>query len=83
VRGANYRAAEDKALCEAWIEVSEDGGIGINQNSEEFYGRVKDVFEELLRAQGKLNSTRVITSLSSRFQTISAAVSKFVACHAQ
>ncbi|KAJ8566662.1 hypothetical protein ON010_g6462 [Phytophthora cinnamomi] len=74
-RGASYRIAEDKALCEAWIQVNNDGGTGINQCGDEFYGRVKVVFDELVKEIYMWVQDRPLTSLGARFSTISTAVS--------
>ncbi|OWZ15035.1 Glutathione S-transferase [Phytophthora megakarya] len=80
-RGANYRAAEDNALCKALIEGSNDGGTDINQCGDQFYGRIKLVLDDLGEGRQNKVQDRSETSLSSRFSTISASVSKFVGCH--
>ena len=82
-KGVNYRPDEDKALCVAWIAVSSDSSVGTNQTAEVFYGKFKDVFEANLKGEGLFICERAWTSLSSRFQTISHDVSKFIGCYEQ
>ncbi|KAG1710340.1 hypothetical protein DVH05_017345 [Phytophthora capsici] len=82
-RGANYKSFEDKVLCEVWLSSSRNPVKGMYQSSEDFYLKVKAAFDTELIRLGKTVADRPPASLSSRFQTISHAVSKFVACHSQ
>ncbi|KAG3173928.1 hypothetical protein PC128_g18187, partial [Phytophthora cactorum] len=80
-RGANYKPVEDKVLCEAWLSVSCDPINGIYQFGDDFYSKVKEAFDTELARLKSTVAEHLISSLNSRFQTSSQAVSKFVACH--
>ncbi|CAN0924900.1 hypothetical protein LINGRAHAP2_LOCUS34453 [Linum grandiflorum] len=43
-RNPNWGIVEDEALCNAWVQILEDGSIGICQTSTEFWERVKVIF---------------------------------------
>jgi len=66
-RGLNWRAKEDEALCRAWVSISEDGSVGINQPSETFWQRV---YRKYLEIHPDANKTCTPTALTSRFKTI-------------
>jgi hypothetical protein len=61
--------------------VSCDLIVGIYQTGDDFYGKVKAAFDTELRLQDAFVADRMAASLTSRFLTISHAVSKFMACH--
>lgn len=82
-RGANYRTTEGKALCDAWLSVSCDPCVGVNQTGKNFYARIKALFDSELKSLGAFVTDRTSSSLASRFQTISHSVSKFVGCHSK
>ena len=46
VRGRNWTFDEDIALCLAWISVSKDGVVGMNQNRNVLWGKIVDKFNE-------------------------------------
>lgn len=77
-RGPNFKPEEDKSLCTAWVTVSSDGSVGTNQDSDEFWARVKALFDNQLEV---LVFDRTPGSLKSRFQTVSHDVSKFAGCY--
>ncbi|KUF85495.1 DNA-directed RNA polymerase II subunit rpb3 [Phytophthora nicotianae] len=80
-RGVNYKPVEDKVLCEAWLSVSCNPINGIYQSGDDFYNKVKKAFDTELARLKSTVAERPVPSLNSQFQTISQAVSKFVACH--
>ncbi|CAN0917824.1 hypothetical protein LINGRAHAP2_LOCUS30535 [Linum grandiflorum] len=44
IRNPNWSIVEDEALCNARVQISEDGSICICQTSAEFWERVKVIF---------------------------------------
>ncbi|KAE9119363.1 hypothetical protein PF010_g7892 [Phytophthora fragariae] len=83
-RGRNYAPVEDLELARAWVYISTDAAIGVNQSAECFWTRVKETMEATetiatALTKGKLTA-RSWTSLQSHFGTISKLVSKFIRC---
>jgi hypothetical protein len=77
-RGKSYKPYEDTALCQAWVDVSTDTTVGRNQTEDTFYNRVRERFDERVRASGNPFNERTAGSLSSRISTISMDVAKFI-----
>ncbi|CAN0905245.1 hypothetical protein LINGRAHAP2_LOCUS23553 [Linum grandiflorum] len=67
IRNPNWSIPEDEALCNAWVQISEDGSIGICQTSAVFWERVKVIFS----AKG-FGTPRTIIGLRSRWRVINA-----------
>ncbi|GMF16658.1 unnamed protein product [Phytophthora fragariaefolia] len=79
-RGRNNTAAEDLELARAWIQVSIDAGVGINQTEEEFWTRVKEAMETAntiapALVSGKLEPRRW-SGLNAHFGQVMTAVAK-------
>ncbi|CAH9090364.1 unnamed protein product [Cuscuta epithymum] len=72
--GANWTVSEDVALCNAWVIISEDGVIGINQPGESFWNRVHVLFSE------KSSVHRSRDSIESRFKIINHQCSLWKGC---
>ncbi|CAH9068210.1 unnamed protein product [Cuscuta epithymum] len=73
-RGVNWNAKEDVVLCNAWVTISEDGAIGINQPGETFWGRIHEIFS----AQSQIPRTR--DAIESRFKIINNQCSQWKGC---
>ncbi|KAF4150714.1 No apical meristem-associated C-terminal domain [Phytophthora infestans] len=83
-RGRKYAVAEDLELARAWVQVSTDALVGINQTAKDFWCRVKDIMEssELISvalASGKMPS-RTWLSLQAHFGQIQKSIAKYVSC---
>ncbi|KAE8891116.1 hypothetical protein PF003_g25076 [Phytophthora fragariae] len=83
-RGRNYTAAEDLELARAWIQVSTDAGVGINQTAEDFWTRVKEAMETSKTiapalASDKLDPRRW-SGLKAHFGQVMMAVAKYIGC---
>jgi len=75
-RGESYKPTEDVALCSAWVTVSNDPIIGVYQDGETFYAKIKAEFDSTLRRDGTWVCER--PALQARFGKISLEVSKYV-----
>ncbi|CAH9062316.1 unnamed protein product [Cuscuta europaea] len=73
-RGVNWSAKEDVVLCNAWVTISEDDAIGINQPGETFSGRIHEIFS----AQSHVPRTR--DSIEFRFKIINNQCSLWEGC---
>ena len=71
-RGINFNAEEDKQLVAAWLNTSVDLVYGNEQHKTIFYGKVAKYFKD-----HKTDSTRSISSLTSRWEMINREIVKF------
>jgi hypothetical protein len=77
-RTASYTPAEDKVLCEAWLEISTDPICGAEKKGFNYWRKVGKFFHGRRRICEKLfQSDRNDLSLSKRWGTIHAECSKF------
>jgi hypothetical protein len=77
-RTASYTPAEDKAFCEAWLEISTDPICGTEQKEFNYWRKVGKFFHERRKICEKpFQSDRNDLSLSKRWGTIHAKCSKF------
>jgi hypothetical protein len=73
-RGPAWTVEEDKQLCRSWLVISQDARIGTNQRWSDLWTNIHDHFYTAL---GDSVQERTWNSLSSRWSTIQAKVSKF------
>ncbi|KAF4147820.1 putative NAM-associated domain-containing protein [Phytophthora infestans] len=83
-RGGNYAVAEYLELARAWVQVSTDALVGVNQTAKDFWCRVKDIMEnsELISvalASGKMPS-RTWSNFQAHFGQIQKSIAKYVGC---
>ena len=71
-RGVNFSAEEDKLLVAAWLNTNVDPVYGNEQHKTIFYGKVAKYFKD-----HKTDSTRSISSLTSRWEMINREIVKF------
>ncbi|XP_050290274.1 glutathione S-transferase T3-like [Quercus robur] len=71
-RGAGFSPEEDKLLVAAWFNTSVDPVHGNEQHKTTFYGKVAKYFKD-----HRTNSTRSISSLTSRWGVINRETVKF------
>ena len=71
-RGIGFSHEEDKLLVAAWLNTSVDPMHGNEQHKTTFYGKVAKYFKD-----HKTDSTRSISSLSSRLGVINRETVKF------
>ena len=71
-RGVNFSVEEDKLLVAAWLNTSVDLVHGNEQHKTTFYGKVAKYFKD-----HKTDSTRSISSLTSRLGVINRETVKF------
>jgi hypothetical protein len=77
-RTASYMPAEDKVLCEAWLEISTDPICGAEQKGFNYWRKVGKFFHEQRKICEKpFQSDRNDLSLSKRWGTIHVKCSKF------
>ncbi|KAK6141990.1 hypothetical protein DH2020_019616 [Rehmannia glutinosa] len=77
-RTTNYTFAEDRHLCNVFLDISQDPIVGTNQTREQFWKRIEDKYNS-----GKPSSNiqdRNQRSLQCRMQTILKDVRKFNGC---
>jgi hypothetical protein len=75
---ASYTPAEDKVLCEAWLELSTDPICGAEQKGFNYWRKVGKFFHEWRKICEKpFQSDQNDLSLSKRWGTIHAECSKF------
>ncbi|CAN0871799.1 hypothetical protein LINGRAHAP2_LOCUS9946 [Linum grandiflorum] len=72
IRNPNWSIVEDEALCNGWVQISEDGSIGICQTSPKFWERVKVIFE----AKG-FGTPCTVIGLQSRWRMIKHQMMRF------
>ncbi|XP_055643784.1 uncharacterized protein LOC129779987 [Toxorhynchites rutilus septentrionalis] len=83
-RGKNWCPDEDEALCRAWLDVSQDAAVGINQRADNLYDRIHTKFLEICVDNGVISiPERNSNSLKNRWHHINKCVSKFAGCLAQ
>ncbi|KAJ1288145.1 hypothetical protein BS78_02G067500 [Paspalum vaginatum] len=73
-RQENFSIEEEKLLCSAFLYVSKDPIVGVNQSGESYWERIEKYFNDNNRGRPYRNSA----SLSKKWQKMSEAVSKFV-----
>lgn len=85
VRGKNWSAVEDETLCQAWLDISQDPIISMDQKVDTFYERVLPSFSAISQEKGLPIDldTRTPSSLKARWGTIQRSVNKFCGFYAQ
>ncbi|CAM0952604.1 unnamed protein product [Alopecurus aequalis] len=78
-RQKNFTKAEDLTLCDAYLEITTDPVIGIDQSRDCYWKRINAYFH----ANKTEDSDRTLGSLQHRWAVINEQVSKFCACYAQ
>jgi hypothetical protein len=77
-RTTSYTPAEDRVLCQAWIEISPDPICGAEQKEFNYWRKVGNFFHEQRKSYEKpFQSDRSDLSFSKRWGTIHAKCSKF------
>ena len=71
--GVNFNAEEDKLLVAAWLNTSVDPMYGNEQHKTTFYGKVAKYFMD-----HKIDSTRSVASVTTRWETINRETVKFI-----
>ena len=71
-RGVNFSAEEDKLLVAAWLNINVDPVYGNEQHKTTFYGKVAKYFKD-----HKIDSTRSVSPLTSRWGVINREIVKF------
>ena len=71
-RGINFSLEKDKLLVAAWLNTSVDPVYGNEQHKTTFYGKVAKYFKD-----HKIDSTRSISPLTSRWGVINREIVKF------
>ena len=68
-RPRNFVEEEDVHLARAYVNISQDGAIGTNQTIHEFWKRIKEVFDKLVKEDKELEDMpeRAATALQIRF----------------
>lgn len=69
---------EDKILCCAWLEVSQDPVKGANQRKEKLWERIACLYKE--RKPNYNSGARTTKSLQCRMALINKAINKFRGC---
>lgn len=84
-RGKNWNQFEDEALCMAWLDVSQDPIISVDQKADTFYERIFTSFSTVCKEKNLPVDvdTRGPTSLKARWTTIQRCVNKFCGFYAQ
>ena len=70
--GVNFSTKEDKLLVATWLNTSVDPVYGNEQHKTTFYGKVAKYFKD-----HKTDSTRSVSSLTSRWEMINREIVKF------
>ncbi|XP_055523031.1 uncharacterized protein LOC129717204 [Wyeomyia smithii] len=85
LRGKNWTIEKDEALCIAWLNVSTDVVVGINQNTANLYNRIYENFIEICTAKVVSSNPelRAPKGIKARWHQINKAVCKFAGCIAQ
>ncbi|KAG5553649.1 hypothetical protein RHGRI_011519 [Rhododendron griersonianum] len=79
IRGKGFTMVEDEALCRAYLAISQDPIIGINQTMANLWERIRLCFS----SQADVDCNRTAVSLMKRWSKIQKAVSKFCGFLAQ
>ncbi|XP_057790048.1 uncharacterized protein LOC131006921 [Salvia miltiorrhiza] len=77
-RQPNYTIDEDKHLCRVYLEISQDSETGIQQRKENFWDRIREVYNE--EKPNPNMYTRSSRSLETRMHVILSSVSKLKGC---
>ncbi|KAM0835387.1 hypothetical protein ACQ4PT_028286 [Festuca glaucescens] len=78
-RQKNFSKAEDLTLCDAYLEITQDPIIGVDQSRDCYWKRINAYFH----ANKTEDSDRTQGSLQHRWAIIQEQVNKFCACYAQ
>ncbi|KAI7992455.1 hypothetical protein LOK49_LG12G01281 [Camellia lanceoleosa] len=78
LRGRAFLIEEDKNLCNAWLEISQDPVRGTNQKREKLRERISAKYHELLPSYN--SGSRTTKSLQCRMALIMKAINKFRGC---
>jgi hypothetical protein len=74
-RGSAFTKEEDTVLCSAYLDISKDAIVGVNQNTGAYYKRIYDYYSE----HKPIGSVRSQIGLQKRLGVIQKAVTKFCA----
>lgn len=74
-RSLNYSTEEDAAICEIYLDISQNPIIGINQSRDRFWSRVENAYNDRF-----LDQQRSKRSLESRWAIILKHVTKMRGC---
>ncbi|KAI8539386.1 hypothetical protein RHMOL_Rhmol09G0179000 [Rhododendron molle] len=77
-RGRAFLVEEDKILCCAWLEVSQDPVKGANQRKEKLWERIACLYNE--RKPNYNSGARTTKSLQCRMALINKAINNFRGC---
>ncbi|XP_028077215.1 glutathione S-transferase T3-like [Camellia sinensis] len=77
-RGQAFLIEEDKNLCNAWLEISQDPIRGTNQKKEKLWERISAKYHELLPSYN--SGSRTTKSLQCCMALIMKAINKFQGC---
>ncbi|KAF7136313.1 hypothetical protein RHSIM_Rhsim08G0115200 [Rhododendron simsii] len=77
-RGRAFLVEEDKILCCAWLEVSQDPVKGANQRKEKLWEHIACLYKE--RKPNYNSGARTTKSLQCRMALINKAINKFRGC---
>ncbi|PUZ53501.1 hypothetical protein GQ55_5G056200 [Panicum hallii var. hallii] len=78
-RTSNFTIAEDKAICSAFINVSKDPIVGVNQSSETYWDRV----HKFLYSNTPVERQRPAQSIRKRWGTIQKDTARFCGYEAE
>ena len=79
VRTTNYKQTEDEVICSAYLNVSKDAVVSVNQPAKTYWERIADYFNENRGTHGERN----VLSLQHRWGEISKFTSKFCGFYAE
>lgn len=74
-RGAAFSMEEDKILCYAWLEISQDPVRGINKKRDKLWERIVAKFHE--QRPSKYTGVRTSKSVQCRMGFIMKAINKY------
>lgn len=80
-KGKGWSSGEDRAICKAWLDVSQDPIVSVNQKNDTMYARILLKFKDICATDGVAGEdykSRTAQAIKSRWAKISRAVSKFV-----
>jgi len=79
IRSSSYTPKEDEVICSAYLNVSKDPVVSVNQPSKTYWERICDYYNENRGMYGQ----RTISSLQHRWGEISRDTCKFTAFYAE
>ena len=82
-RGRNFKQSEDEQICRSWLNISQDGAVGTDQDNNTFWNRIHAHYITNGTVGADMDMDRSEQAISSRWGEIQKCVNKFCGAFAQ